>query len=80
MESWRYHKSLKQNASVQISYPYSGNSDKSFFCSLYAFIKLEVLTMKTSLNHFALKSKIYVSALKIAFEELKNLKITYITA
>ena len=51
-----------------------------FFAALYAFVKLEVLTMKTSLNHFALQSKIYVSALKIAFEELKNLKFTYITA
>ena len=75
-----YHKSLKQNASWQISNSYSGNQTNHFFSALYAFVKLEVLTMKTFLNHFALKSKIYVSALKIAFEELKKFKITYITA
>ena len=58
----------------------SGNQTNHFFAALYAFVKLEVLTMKTSLNHFALKSKIYVSALKIAFEELKKFNITYFTA
>jgi len=76
-----YHKSLKQNASLSKSPTRTVVTQTNhFFSALYAFIKLEVLTMKTSLNHFALKSKIYVSALKIAFEELKKLKITYITA
>ena len=76
-----YHKSLKQNASLSKSPTRTVVTQTNhFFSALYAFVKLEVLTMKTSLNHFALKSKIYVSALKIAFEELKKLKITYITA
>jgi hypothetical protein len=44
---------------------------------LYAFVKLEALSIKTSLNHFALKSKVYVSALKIAFQELQKLQVAY---
>jgi len=76
-----YHKSLKQNASLCKSPTHTVVTQTNhFFAALYAFIKLEALSIKTSLNHFALKSKIYASALKIAFEELKNLKITYITA
>lgn len=76
-----YHKSLKQNASLSKSPTRTVVTQTNhFFSALYAFVKLEVLKMKTSFNHFALKSKIYVSALKTAFEELKKLKITYITA
>jgi len=33
--------------------------------------------MKTNLNHFALKAKIYLKAAKAAFEELQELKIVH---
>jgi len=76
-----YHKSLKQNASLCKSPTRTVVTQTNhFFAALYAFIKLEALSIKTSLNHFALKSKIYASSLKIAFEELKKLKVAYITA
>ena len=76
-----YHKSLKQNASLSKSPTRTVVTQTNhFFSALYAFVKLEVLTMKTSLNHFALKSKIYVSALKIAFQELQKLQVAYDTA
>ena len=76
-----YHKSLKQNASLCKSPTRTVVTQTNhFFSALYAFVKFETISIKTSLNHFALKSKIYVSALKIAFEEFKKLKITYITA
>ncbi len=76
-----YHKSLKQNASFCKSPTRTVVTQTNhFFSALYAFVKLETISIKISLNHFTLKSKIYVSALKIAFEEFQKLKITYITA
>jgi hypothetical protein len=76
-----YHKSLKQNASLCKSPTHTVVTQTNhFFASLYAFVKLEVLTMNTSLKHFALKSKIYLSALKTAFVELQKLKAITITA
>jgi hypothetical protein len=36
--------------------------------------------MNTSLKHFALKSKIYLSALKTAFAELQKLRAVSIAA
>lgn len=74
---WRveeYHKSLKQNASLAKSPTRTTKTQTNhFFASLCAFVKLEQLKIKTKLNHFALKSKIYVSALQTAYEALKNL-------
>jgi len=42
--------------------------------SIYSFFKLEKFKIKTKINHFALKAKIYISALKNAFKELEILK------
>lgn len=74
---WRvedYHKSLKQNASLAKSPTRTTRTQTNhFFAALCAFVKLEQLKIKTKLNHFALKSKIYVSALQRAYEELQSL-------
>ena len=43
------------------------------FASLCAYVKLESLTIKTGLNHFALRSKTWLSALQTAFAELGKL-------
>ncbi|MGB3942752.1 MAG: hypothetical protein WBK96_14810, partial [Candidatus Manganitrophaceae bacterium] len=45
-----------------------------FFAALYAYVKLEMLKIKTSLNHDTLKTKIYVSALQTAYQELQKLQ------
>ncbi len=45
-----------------------------FFASLHAYVKLEKLKLKTNMNHFALKTKIYTSALHSAFTELQALQ------
>ena len=42
-------------------------------CSLFAFVKLELLRVKTTTNHFALKTKLYMAALRTAFEQLQSL-------
>jgi hypothetical protein len=43
------------------------------FAALCGFIKLERLKMRTTLNHFALKVKLYLNALRSAFSTLRTL-------
>lgn len=78
---WRveeYHKSLKQNASLEKSPTQTVTTQSNhFFASLYAYIKLESLKVKTSMNHFALKSRIYLAGLRSAWEELKNMEFNF---
>jgi hypothetical protein len=70
-----YHKSLKQNASLEKSPTRTELTQRNhFFASLCAYVKLEGLKIKSGLNHFALKSKIYLSALKSAYAELEKLE------
>jgi hypothetical protein len=65
-----YHKSLKQNASLEKSPTRTTTTQRyHWYGSLCAYIKLESLKVKTRLNHFATKSKIYMSALKSAYAE-----------
>jgi hypothetical protein len=69
-----YHKSLKQNASLEKSPTRRPTTQRNhLFASLCAYIKLEGLKIRTGINHFALKSKIYVSALQSAYAELVKL-------
>lgn len=72
-----YHLSLKQNASLAQSPTKTETTQTNhFFASLCAYVKLEALKHRTDLNHFALKSKLYLAALKSAFAELQRLKAT----
>lgn len=69
-----YHKSLKQNASLERSPTRTTTTQRNhLFSSLCAYLKLESLKWRTKLSHFALKSKIYQSALKAAYSELVKL-------
>jgi len=69
-----YHKSLKQNASLEKSPTHTVTSQSNhLFASLYAYVKLEWLRKATHLNHFALKTKLYVGALHAAFDSLRLL-------
>jgi hypothetical protein len=66
-----YHKSLKQNASLEKSPTRTTTTQRNhFFASLCAYVKLEALKIKTGIGHFTIKSKIYLSALKTAYAEL----------
>ena len=70
-----YHKSIKSNCSLAKSPTRTVKTQNNhFFMSIYSFFKLECLKIKTKMNHFALKSKIYLTALKNAFKELDILK------
>jgi hypothetical protein len=69
-----YHKSLKQNAGLEKSPTRTETTQRNhFFASLCAYIKLEGLKVRTGVNHFSLKSKIYMSALQSAYAELVKL-------
>lgn len=69
-----YHKSLKQNVSLAKSPTQTVTTQTNhFFAALCGFIKLERLKMQTHLNHFALKSKLYLNALHSAFTTLRQL-------
>jgi hypothetical protein len=70
-----YHKSLKQNASLEKSPTQTVTSQTNhFFASLCGYVKLEMLKRSTKLNHFALKSKLYLKAVQIAFVTLRQLQ------
>ncbi len=70
-----YHKSLKNNASLEMSPAHSIQTQAMHvFASVCAFVKLEQLKLKEGSNQFALKARLYLKAIKAAFEELSNLK------
>src|SRR6185437_3226767 len=75
---WRieeYHKSIKQNASLEKSPTKIVRSQKNhIFASIISYCKLEFLKIRTTLNHFALKYKLILKANQMAFRELKNLR------
>lgn len=70
-----YHKSLKQNASLAKSPTRTRRTQSNhLFAALCAYIKLELLKIKTRRNHFALKTQIYMEALRSAFDQLQYMK------
>ena len=81
---WRveeYHKSLKQNVSLEKSPTQTMTTQTNhFFAALCGYIKLERLKIKTKYNHFALKSKLYLKALMSAFQTLKELNHVHLSA
>jgi len=76
-----YHKSLKQNASLEKSPTQTVVSQTNhFFAALCAYIKLESLKSSTKLNHFAIKAKLYLTAIKTAYQALAALQPIRLTA
>jgi hypothetical protein len=69
-----YHKSLKQNASLEKSPTQTVTTQTNhFFAALCGYIKLELLKGDTQLNHFALKAKLYLHAIQSAYATLREL-------
>jgi hypothetical protein len=70
-----YHKSLKQNASLEKSPTRTvATQTTHFFAVLCSYIKLEMLKVSTKKNHTALKLSIYMQALLTAYEQLRSMK------
>ncbi len=76
-----YHKSLKQNVSLAKSPTQTEKTQTNhFFAALCGYIKLEMLKVETRINHFALKTKLYVNALQSAFQTLREMNPVHLSA
>lgn len=76
---WRveeFHKSIKQNASLSKSPTKTVRTQcNHLFSAMVAFCKLELLKIKTPMNHFAIKNKLLLKANQIMFAELQKLRL-----
>jgi len=71
-----YHKSLKQNLKIEHSPTKVETSQRNHIhLAVLGFIKLEKLRLNYKMNHFAIKEKIYIEALKIAYQKVKELQV-----
>ena len=70
-----FHKTLKSNAALAKS-PTKTERTQSNHCfmSIYAAFRLEGLRLKHGMNHFALRARLYLKAIRHAFDELQLLK------
>ena len=69
-----FHKTLKSNASMAKSPSHTVLTQSNhLFMSIYSVFRLEILTSKLKLNHFELRAKLYLSALRSSFQELRQM-------
>ena len=75
---WRieeFHKSVKQNASLSKSPTRTIRTQSNhLFAAMIAYCKLELLKIKTAMNHFAIKHKLLLKANQIMLKELRVMK------
>ncbi len=70
-----FHKSLKSNAGLAKSPTRTPTTQNNhIFMAIMAVFKLERLKIKHQTNHFALKAKLYIKAIRQAFAELQQFK------
>jgi hypothetical protein len=70
-----FHRSLKQNVGLEKSpTKYEITQKNHIFAAMLAWIKLEILSFKNQCTHYGFKTKLYVKAIKAAFDELQTLK------
>lgn len=69
-----FHKKLKSNASFTKSPTKIERTQLNhFYLAAMAVIKMELISMRMSKNHFALKQMIYLEGLKAALQEIRRL-------
>lgn len=67
-----FHKSLKSNAALAKSPAHTARTQANhLFASIVTVFKMECLTLRKNINHFALKSKLYIKAIRTAFDKLQ---------
>lgn len=70
-----FHKSLKSNAALAKSPTRRVRTQKNHvFMSVYAVFKLECLKITHHLNHFALRARLCLKAIRLAYDELQSLR------
>jgi DDE superfamily endonuclease len=76
-----YHKSLKQNACIAKSPTRTLKTQSNhIYCAIWAYVKLEKMKICLKLNHFEIKAKIYIKALKAAYQELNLIRESFVAA
>lgn len=74
-----FHKSVKYNTSFAKAPTKTITTQLShFYASIIDFIKLERLKFRTNMNHFALKSRIYLCGLNASMIELEELSTIHL--
>ena len=69
-----FHKTIKSNTALAKSptkVPLTQGNH--VFMSIYSAFKLECLSLKYKMNHFALKAKLYMTVIRQAFDQLRSL-------
>ena len=70
-----FHKTLKSNAALAKSPTRTERTQSNHcFMSIYTAFRLEGLRLKHGVNHFALRARLYLTAIRHAFNELQLLK------
>ena len=70
-----FHKNIKSNTALAKSPTHTVRTQSNhIFMSIFAMTKLEMLSIKRKMNTFALKQKIYLKAIRQAFDELQTVK------
>ena len=70
-----FHKTLKSNAALAKSPTRTERTQSNHcFMSIYTAFRLEGLRLKHGVKHFALRARLYLQAIRHAFNELKLLK------
>ena len=70
-----FHKTLKSNTALSRSPTKTVRTQSNHcFMSIYSACRLEFLSVRHGMNHFALRTRIYLKAIRYAFEELQILK------
>lgn len=70
-----FHKSLKSNAGLAKSPTRTVTTQNNHvFMAIYAVFKLECLKIKHKVNHFALRTKLFIKANQMAYAELLKLR------
>lgn len=73
-----YHKSLKQHVSLCKSPTKRVRTQSNhIFSSIYAFYRLEYLSIKSKFNPTALRTKLYIAANRAALDELENMETCF---
>jgi len=70
-----FHKSLKSNAAFAKSPAHTALTQANhLFASIVTVFKLACLSIHKKLNHFALKSKLYLKAIGAAYRALQAIR------
>jgi SRSO17 transposase len=76
-----HYKSLKNNLGIGMSPTKTKRTQSNHvFLSVYAYLKMEIMRSRTKLNHFALKSKLYLKAIQTSYLELQKVKAEFAIA